>query len=56
MMKLVNRETSDLNRRIILDALMLASDLFREIQEEVKQDYSRYDKIIKSTIGNLNRI
>lgn len=55
-MKLVNRETSDLNYRISLAALMLVSDLFREIQEEVKQDYRMYDEIVKSTIGNIKRI
>ena len=45
MMKLMNRKTRDNYRNICYDALM---HLYDEIQEEMVQDYTAYDKIVES--------
>lgn len=50
MMKLINRKMSDYYRRVSLDALTPVSEPSYEIKEEVVQDYTVYDTIVK----NLN--
>lgn len=48
MMKLINLKTRDYYRSVSFDALTPASEPSCEIQEEIKQDYSNYDKIVES--------
>ncbi len=48
MMKLINRKTSDLRYNVSLDALTPVSEPYCEIQDEVEQDYTEYDKIVNS--------
>lgn len=48
MMKLINRKTSDYYRSTSLEDLTPADEPSVEIQEEVEQDYSVYDKIVAS--------
>ena len=48
MMKLINRKTSDLRYNVSLDALTPVSEPSCEIKEDVKQDYTEYDKIVES--------
>lgn len=48
MMKLINRKTSDYYRSVSLEALTPVSEPSYEIKEEVKQDYTTYDKILDS--------
>ncbi len=55
MMKLINRKTSDYCRSISLEALTPASEPSTELKEEVRQDYTVYDKIVESLnlTGNM---
>jgi len=48
MMKILNRKSSDYYRSISLDSLTPANEPSFKIQEEVTQDYEKYDKIIES--------
>jgi len=48
MMKHINRKTSDHYRSISLEALTPATEPSLEMQEEVEQDYTVYDKIVES--------
>ena len=48
MMKLINRKTSDHYRSVSLEALTPVSEPSYEINEEVSQDYTVYDKIVDS--------
>lgn len=46
--KLITRKTSDYFRSVSLDALTSVSEPSYEIKEEVAQDYTLYEKIVKS--------
>ncbi len=48
MMRLLNRKSSDYYRSVSLEALTPASEPSTEIKEEVRQDYTVYDKIVES--------
>ena len=48
IMKIINRKTSDCYRTVELDALTPASEPRCEIMEEVEQDYTEYENIVKS--------
>ena len=48
MMKLINLKTRDYYRSVSLDALTPVSEPSYEIKEEVAQDYTIYEKIVKS--------
>ncbi len=48
MMRLINRKSSDYYRSVSLEALTPASEPSTEIKEEIKQDYTVYDKIVES--------
>ena len=50
IMKIINRKTSDCYRTVELDALTPASEPRCEIIEEVEQDYTEYENVVK----NLN--
>ena len=48
IMKIINRKTSDCYRTVELDALTPASEPRCEIMEEVEQDYTEYENVVKS--------
>ena len=48
IMKIINRKTSDCYRTVELDALTPASEPRCEIQDEVEQDYTEYENVVKS--------
>ena len=48
MMKQINRKTSDYYRSISTEKLVPANEPSMEIKEEVKRDYTVYDKIVES--------
>lgn len=48
MMKLINLKARDYHRSVSLDALTPVSEPSYEIQEEVAQDYTLYEKIVES--------
>ena len=48
IMKIINRKTSDCYRTVELDALTPASEPRCEIMEEVEQDYTKYENVVKS--------
>ena len=48
IMKIINRKTSDCYRTVELDALTPASEPRCEIIEEVEQDYTEYENVVKS--------
>ena len=48
IMKIINRKTSDCYRTVELDALTPASELRCEIINEVEQDYTEYENVVKS--------
>ena len=47
-MKQINRKTSDYYRSISTEKLTPADEPSIEIKEEVKRDYTMYDKIVES--------
>ena len=48
IMKIINRKTSDCYRTVELDALTPASEPRCEIIDEVEQDYTEYENVVKS--------
>ena len=48
IMKIINRKTSDCYRSVELDALTPASEPRCEIIDEVEQDYTKYENVVKS--------
>ena len=48
MMKLINLKARDYHRSVSLDALTPASEPSSEMTEEIKQDYTLYEKIVAS--------
>jgi hypothetical protein len=48
VLKAINRKTTAYKRNVSLDALTPVSEPKTEIKEEVKQDYTVYDKIVDS--------
>ena len=48
IMKIINRKTSDCYRTVELDALTPASEPRCEIMDEVEQDYTEYENVVKS--------
>ena len=48
IMKIINRKTSDCYRTVELDALTPASEPRCEIMEEIEQDYTEYENVVKS--------
>ena len=48
IMKIINRKTSDCYRTVELDALTPASESRCEIIDEVEQDYTEYENVVKS--------
>ena len=48
IMKITNRKTSDCYRTVELDALTPASEPRCEIMDEVEQDYTEYENVVKS--------
>ena len=48
IMKIINRKTSDCYRTVELDALTSASEPRCEIIDEIEQDYTEYENIVKS--------
>ena len=48
IMKIINRKTSDCYRSVELDALTPASEPYCEIIDEVEQDYTEYENVVKS--------
>ena len=47
IMKIINRKTSDCYRTVELDALTPASEPRCEIMDEVEQDYTEYENVVK---------
>ena len=48
MMRLLNRKSTDCCRFVSLDSLTPANEPSYEMQEEIEEDYTQYDKIIES--------
>lgn len=48
MMKLMSRKTRDISRHVGYEALTPVNEPYTEIQEEMLQDYTVYDKIVES--------
>ena len=48
IMKIINRKTSDCYRTVELDALTPANEPRCEIIDEVEQDYTEYENVVKS--------
>ncbi len=48
IMKIINRKTSDCYRSVSLDALTPASEPRYELRDEIEEDYSKYENVLKS--------